>query len=405
MRARILVLTSTFPRWRGDREPGFVMALCARLTDEFDVHVLAPHAPGTARAEVIDGVAVTRYRYALARWEHLAYNGGILANLKRRPVLYLLVPLLLAAQIGAAVRLLRHRRYDLIHAHWLLPQGLAAALATRLARRPVPILCTAHGGDWFALRGRLARALKGWTLRRVDTLTVVSHTMADEARRSPVCSGRIELVPMGTDLEHLFTPPVAERPEGADLLFVGRLVEKKGLEHLVRALPEVLRTQPRATLTVVGAGPEEGRVRDLATQIGVIGRIRFLGSMAHHELPELYRQAALFVAPFVVAAGGDQEGFGLVLVEALGCECPVIASDLPAIRDIVLPDGTGMLVPPGNPQALAAAIITLLGDPERRRRLARAGRRHVFARYGWDASAAGYRQILRDRIAARHPPA
>lgn len=400
-RAKILVLTSTFPLHPDDGEPGFVMALCARLAEEFDVHVLAPHAPNAARSETMGRVTVTRYRYAPQRWERLAYGGGILANLKRCPALMPLVPLLIGAQIGAAVRLLRRGRYDLIHAHWLLPQGLAAVLATRLARRAVPVVCTAHGGDWFALRGRVAGALKRWTLRRLDTLTVVSRAMEAEARRSPAAPRRIERIPMGTDLEHRFTPPATPRPDSAELLFVGRLVEKKGLEHLIRALPAVLRAHPRTTLTVAGAGPEEAPARELAASLGVSEKVRFLGGLPHAELAALFRRATLFVAPFVVAAGGDQEGFGLVLVEALGCECPVLASDLPAVRDIVIPDRTGVLVPPANPQALAAAVVALLGDRGRRHRLARAGRDHVSAHYGWAASAAAYRTLLAQRIAAR----
>lgn len=397
-RAKILVLTSTFPRRAADAEPGFVMALCARLAEEFDVHVLAPHAPGAARSEVLDGIAVTRYRYAPVRWERLAYDGGILANLRRRPWLAALVPLLVGAQIGAAARLLRRGRYDLIHAHWLLPQGLAAVLATRLARRSIPVVCTAHGGDWFALRGRIAMAFKRWALRRVDTLTVVSRAMEEAVRRDGAVAKRLEIVPMGTDLTRRFTPPPAPRGAGLELLFVGRLVEKKGLEHLLRALPEILRARPEAKLTVAGRGPEEVRLRDLAARLGLGADIRFLGAVPHGELPALFRRATLFVAPFVVATGGDQEGFGLVLVEALGCECPVLTSDLPAVRDIVIPGQTGVLVPPGDPRALAEATVSLLADPTRRRRLASAGRRHVRAHFSWEASGAHYRRILREAI-------
>ena len=137
VRKKILVLTSTFPRWKDDVEPPFVYELSRRLNSKYSVHILAPHASGTAAEEYFDGMRVTRYRYFFPRWESLAYHGGILANLKQNPLRYLLIPFFLIGQLVALVRLLRNCRYDCIHAHWLIPQGLIAIIA-RLFVKAVP---------------------------------------------------------------------------------------------------------------------------------------------------------------------------------------------------------------------------------------------------------------------------
>ena len=118
-RKKVLVLTSTFPRWRGDKEPPFVFELSRRLTKNFDILVLAPHTQGARPLEEIGEIEVVRFRYCFEKLEHLAYDGGIVANLNKAKWRYLLVPLLLAGQFLALMRILGSHRIDVIHAHWI----------------------------------------------------------------------------------------------------------------------------------------------------------------------------------------------------------------------------------------------------------------------------------------------
>ncbi|MBP7233311.1 MAG: glycosyltransferase, partial [Syntrophaceae bacterium] len=147
-RPRVLVLTSTFPRWENDPEPAFVFELSRRLTEKFEVTVLSPRTPGSKRREDIAGLRVIRFPYFFNRWEKLAmHGGGILNQLKTNPVYYLMIPFFLLGQLWAVVRLLRNQRFDLIHAHWLIPQGFIAALSLLMTGKKIPLLCTSHGGD------------------------------------------------------------------------------------------------------------------------------------------------------------------------------------------------------------------------------------------------------------------
>jgi len=394
-RPRLLVLASTYPRWAGDHEPGFVHELARRLLDRFEVAVLTSRAPGASEHEWLDGVEVFRYRYAPRRWETLVYGGGIAMHLRNSPWKWLLVPGFVMAQVVAAARIARLRRVVLVHAHWLLPQGAVAWLLWRMRRVPRYVV-TSHGGDLYGFHGRLAQSLKRRVARDAASMTVVSTVMLDEARRIDLRPPRLEVIPMGADLQVRFVPDTAVPRSHNELLFVGRLVEKKGLSHLLDAMPQVLRSHPHTRLTIAGFGPLRDELENQARRLGVDGQVSFPGALPQAELPSLYRRAAMVVAPFVRAASGDQEGLPVVLMEAIGCGCPIVASDIPGVRDLAGEDSEDMLVPPGDVPALAAAITRLLDDPQHAATLAIARRAACLDRIDWSSVTAAYVSVLAD---------
>ena len=283
---RILVTTSTFPRWENDVEPSFVFELCRRLKENYRIHVLAPHAPGALLEEQFDTIQVTRYRYFFNGWERLAYQGGILANLKQQPLRFGLVPFFGLFQVGAILKLLRRYPFDLIHAHWLVPQGLCATLVRRLVNPAPPLLCTSHGGDLFGLNGELATRLKRCVLNDASAVTTVSQAMRDD--RCPPSGSiwkRFRSSRWGSICKiYLFLPKTGRMSKS--ILFVGRVVEKKGLRFLIEAMPAILEKHPDATLRVAGDGQELNVIKNLANNLGVAGRIQFLGAFANETLPE-----------------------------------------------------------------------------------------------------------------------
>ncbi len=394
-RKSLLVLTSTFPRWKDDTDPPFVYELCFRLKKHYDIHVLAPHYHGTALEEQLAGLQVTRFRYFISSWEFLAYGtgGGILAKLKRSPGYYGMIPFFFAGELISTIRILRSCRYDLIHAHWLIPQGIIAVIAIFLTSRRIPVLCTSHGGDLYGLKGRLLTRLKKWIIANLKALTVVSRSMREEVKRLGADHEKVHVVPMGTDLKNRFVPPGTRQNNGS-LLFVGRLVEKKGLRYLIDALPLILKKHPQASLRIAGDGPEKGTLQLQSKRLGINDHVRFLGAVKNKSLPDLYRTADVVVFPSVIAGGGDREGFGLVLVEALGCECATVVTDLPAMQDIIVDGKTGFVVPQKNVQKLAEKIVSLLDDPEMGRSVGKEGRRFVVKRYDWDKITRQYAALI-----------
>ena len=394
-REKVLVLASTFPRWPGDSEPPFVFELCRRLSTRLDVQVLAPHAPGAKTEENMDGVVVKRYWYFWPRFQSLAYEGGIMSRLRRNRARYLQVPFFFAAQLIAVIMTLRREKIDVVHAHWIIPQGIVAALAKSVFGAQTPILCTTHGGDLFGLRGRAFQHIKRFVLMRCDALTVVSHAMRAPALYLGASEKKIKVISMGVDLRDRFVPS-GEIRRGRQLLFVGRLVEKKGLTYLLQAMPKVLSRHQDTKLVVAGSGPEESDLRAEAARLGVAKAVEFLGAISNQALPPLYQEAAVVVFPSVTARDGDQEGFGLVLAEALGCEAPVVISDLDAMRDMVTDGVSGFVVPQKDACALAAKIIHLLDNPRTGQQFGRAGREHVLRQFDWKTIADEYAELLLD---------
>lgn len=395
---KLLVLSSTYPRWKDDSEPGFTHALCSRLATTFEVHVVCPHAPDTPIESTMNGIYIHRFRYAPAILETLVQGGGIVNNLKHHLWKWLLLPSFFIGLGWKTWKISRDIRPDCIHAHWIIPQGLILSAIQGMQRRAVPFLLTSHGGDLYGLKGPVFDKLKCFVLRRASAITVVSNAMLHEALRLGAAPETCTVLPMGVDFEGLFTPGAIEERQAGEILFVGRLVEKKGLRYLLEAMPEVLADSAHAHLTIAGFGPEEPALRILAQQLNITRHVTFLGAIPQSELPSLYQRATLFVAPFIEAADGDKEGLGLVTVEALACGCPVIVGDMPVLDDILSPAESDLRVDPRQREILARRINKALASPVQGYERALEIRQRLILTMGWPSIANSYAKLLRSLI-------
>lgn len=284
---------------------------------------------------------------------------------------------------------LRATRPDVIHAHFWM-SGWAA-----LQARPVgvPVVQTFHALGVVKQRHQGAadtspadrQAVERLLCRSVDGIVATCSDEAAELGRLGASPDVIDVVPCGVDLRRFSPPdppPAPRRGNGPHrLLMVGRLVPRKGLEEAVQALAAV----PDAELLIAG-GPDrahihrdEGahRVMAAADEAAVADRVRLLGRVARPDIPGLLRSADIVVCP------PWYEPFGIVPLEAMACGRPVVATAVGGMLDTVAHGVTGLLVPPRHPAALAAAIVDLLDDPQRRIRMGRAGRQRVLERYSW----------------------
>jgi len=392
---KILVLTSTYSRCRDDTEPKFVDNLCQNLSRDNVIHVIAPHAKGIPTEEILDGVQVFRFRYCFESWQTLAYNGGILPNIKQNRLRLLLVPLFIVSQLMLAIRLVRKNRYDIIHAHWIIPQGLVALLARQFDRHRPAVVLTSHGGDLFALRGTLLSWLKKSITHRADALTVVSSAMQQKALEMELNDERdISIIPMGVDSQRAFTPP-PQHVDRRGLLFVGRLVDKKGIEYLLRALPQVLASHPDESLTVIGDGPLKQSLVALGETLNITEHLTFTGALTNRDIPHYLQTSAIAIFPSVVTDSGDQEGTPVAIMEALACGCPTIVADYPGVRDVISDNETGLLVAGKSPEGIADAILTLLNNQDIRLHLSRNGRQQVQVQYDWRVISDKFMSLFR----------
>lgn len=384
---RLVVLSSTFPRWEGDAQPSFVFDLCRRLADEFAVTVLAPHAKGAAELERWGKLDIVRFRYGADSSEQLCYGSGMFSNLRKRPWNIVHFPKFLISQGRALRKLLATGGGPVVvHAHWLLPQGWVAARV--LSNSAVPLLVTAHGSDVMKIKGPWFDWLHRQTVSRAQAVAVVGPTVA--ARVQGELGGapnRLHLLPMGVDVR-FFVPSNDERREDS-LLFVGRLVREKGVAVLIAAFALLRKMRPSLRLIIAGDGEDAARLRKLSEHLEIAENVLFTGWCSKEILRALYQEATFCVLP------SENEGFGLAAAEALACGCPVLATDLPAFR--LMDGGAGAIrFCPGahNASRLASEMASLLDQPVIRRQMSSVAARRA-EEFSAERLAERYAQLIR----------
>lgn len=383
----VLFLTHSFPRSEGDAAGSFLLRLAIALrAEDVNVRVVAPAAAGLPAAEEIAGIRVERFRYAPRRYEKLAYTGNMARDVASSWSARLALVGFLGSDFLHAVRARRSFEPQVVHAHWWFPNGVVGTWVGGLAR--IPLVTTLHGTDVRLARSvGVAKPLFGHVLRHSAAVTTVSHWLKEETEAlAPGVNPTVAPMPVATDL---FGPGSSR--DGQRLLFVGRLMPQKGLEHLLHALA-LMKTQ--ASLDIVGDGPSRASLEQLAKQLEVAQRIRWHGQVSQSELPSFYQRTAAVVVPSI------DEGLGLVAVEALLCETPVVAFDSGGLRDVIQHNKTGLLVKPGDRAALAGALDELLARDGRGSELGRAGRIYALSAFAPESAARRYASIYRQVLGA-----
>ena len=400
---RVLFLTSNYPRWRDDTTTPFVHDLAAGLvTRGWAVTVLAPHAPEAARSEVLDGVRVHRFRYMLPeRAQSLCYGGGALVNLRQSGGAKFQAPALVLAEWAATARRLATGA-DILHAHWALPQGFVAAATPR---QQIPRVLTVHGGDVYGLRGGLVDRFSRFALRHADRVTVGSA--ATEAVVRDLAGPRVQLrrVPIGVDVGRRPRAEVVDevrrdhrRGGGPLLVFVGRVVEEKGVEDVVEAVALLAPDLPDVSAVIAGTGQHVERVRARASRLGVADRVHLPGWVPPADVPSWFAAADVAVAPSRIGPGGWTEGQGLSIIEAMAAGRPVVSTTTGGIPETITDGETGILVPPADPAALAAAVRTLVASPARAADIGRRASESVAARFSHEASVSRFESVYRELL-------
>jgi len=293
-----------------------------------------------------------------------------------------------AAGLCVARRLLRAERYDVVHVIFSLPTGVMLLLL-RLGGVPVVVSlrgCNVPGYDPtqrpVERAHRVLRPLTRWIWRRADRVIAVSESLGRLARHT-LPELRYAVIPNGVDLGRFRPRLRPARPhERVRCLAVARLVERKGLSHLIRAV--ALQERGRVELEIVGSGPEEAALRALAAELGVADLVTFTGPLDRAAVAQRYREADLF------ALACCDESSGSVFAEAMASGLPIVGSAAGGIPELVRDGRNGLLVPPGDAPALAAAIRRLAESPRTRVEMGRRNRADAEERLSWE------------RITARH---
>ena len=301
----------------------------------------------------------------------------------------------LLSSLICAPLLARKWRPDGTVAFFTLPCGPAAWLLRVMFK--VPWVVSLRGGDVPGFLPRQIGAYHRWTkpfiigLWRQAAAVVANSEGLAELARLAAPGLPIQMLPNGVDTNRYQPAPIGERktsgPETLRLLFVGRIVHQKGLDLLFNALA----TQPvTVTADIIGDGPERAELVRQAADLGITNRVRFLGWLSREALSVHLQAADAFVFP------SREEGMPNAVLEAMACGLPVIATDVRGMGEVVMDGETGWLVPLEDPTALVAALEQCRHDPECRQQRGAAGRRRAEIRFGWRATALGYRDLLAD---------
>lgn len=390
---RLCFLTSSYPRFAGDGAGSFVASLAAEAVRQgHSVEVVAPYDPAIAPRSEPDGLVVHRFRYAPSGGLCLAGHARSLqADIRLRWVVPLLMPGFCLAMLSAVTRLHREAPFDLLHAHWVVPAGFVGALVAR--HLGVPLVISLHGSDVYVIErhplyARAARHAFG----RAGHVIACSGDLRDRARRRGLSPSASSVIPYGVDAERYARGDgEAMRRRlglGSDALVIGalgRLVHKKGFRYLLEALPPLLGAMPEARCVIGGDGDLREELESSAASLDVSDRVLFTGHVDWQETPDFYRMCDVVAVPSVVDDLGNVDGLPNVVLEAMASGRCVVASRVGGIPSVLEDGRTGILVEPGDPAALGAALGRVVRDVDLRARLGESARAHVAERLQWSA--------------------
>ena len=408
---KVAVLAHSFPRFRGDTHGPFVKRLSEEIAGlGHEVHVLVPFDP-ELRDDPQTPLHIHSFRYIWPdRWHLLGYSRTLRRDVAMRFSAWFQSPLYFLFAERALRRLVRREGIELVHAHWLLPNGF---VASRVARSTgVPFAVTLHGSDIFmAERNPLFQAMARRTLTDARHVTSCSGDLRDRLlalghpEEAAEDADKVLLVANGTDLAGEGDGEAAGKGElleklgieaGQRLIVgVGRMVDKKGFRYLLEAAPELLSAHPDARIVLGGDGDLLDELQAQAASLGIGDKVDFPGRLEHPEVLELIDAAEVFVMPSVRDERGNIDGLPIVVLEAMAAGKPLVATSV-AGMPLAVDDGiSGVLVPEKDPESLRTAVAELLDDRQKARTMGDAARDKVVSQLNWAAVAGRHDELYR----------
>lgn len=403
---KVLVIGSVYPRFQNDAEVPWLRTSIKQLKENgVEIEVLAPSYKGL-KSHTIDGTRVHRFRYAPKNWEILTHEEGAPSKMANKPWLQLLAIPYIISGFFKCLKICKKWKPDIIHAHWPFPHAYIALGAAKLFR--IPLVLNFHGAELLLIRKhKWVKPLLHYAIGRAQAVFANSSFTAHKIK--DIRNVSVEWSPYGTTLKSCSQPTVVHF-EGDDksqahsvngkfkILFVGRHIERKGICYLIEAANYL---DPRKfEIRIVGTGDLTNDLKHQASELPTAAcPIIFTGKLSPENLEKEYQTANVFVLPAIVDHKGDTEGLGVVLIEAMELNLPIVASNVGGIPDVVINNQSGILVPEKNAKALAEAFIHLEQSPELVNSLLHGARKRIQDCFTWEGiiqrQIAIYKRIVR----------
>jgi len=379
---KIASIVTSFPRNEKDVLIPWIIKLIQLLKEkDVETEVFTSSYCGR-KDETREKIKVRRFRYFFKRWEDLSHDVSVPEKLKSNPLYFLILPFFMFFGLIAAFRFGKKTDLDIIHVHFPFPLALFGIAMKIGSKKPMIVSC--HGSEVnMARKYMIFRVLFRFMMKYAEIITVNSNYMKN--RVQDILKDReVVVIPMGSGIqneERAFNDIVNKKKK---ILFVGRLIELKGVSYLIEAFHKL--DPNKYELNLVGDGPERERLNDLAQQEEVFPnhKVKFHGSLKGAALEEMYKNADVFILPSIVDKQGYTEGLGTVLLEAISYDVPVIGTNVGGIPDIVVNGETGILVPEKDSQMITEAIERIFEDTGFTDKMIKNAKKYTAERFSWN---------------------
>ncbi len=397
----ISVITSSYPRFVGDSVAPFVKSLSEAIADRgHDVIVIAPY-DAIAVPDTSKKIIVKRFKYIFHDKFHImGHSRSLKDDAKLRPFVYILLPLYIFFGSLCLYKNVRRQKSDVIHAHWVLPGGLIAALVGLLTK--TPFIISLHGSDIYVANRNIAfKWVTEWIFRRAKYVTACSQELFDQAE-SLGAKGKIKLIAWGAD-PNRFKPldnksdvrkQYGWKNDELVICSLGRMVSKKGFDRLITAFA-TLRDKKNLKLVIGGEGPLKKDLITQTFQLGLKNKVEFPGNISWCDVGNFLGAADLFVLPSVRDKSGNIDGLPTVLLEAMACGLACVATNIGGVSLVIKNYENGVIFDTKIDNELKSILEDLLFDREKREELGNNARRSVVDLYNWSNVSNQFDQIIK----------
>lgn len=394
----VILITHSYPRFKGDWRSNFIEALAnGYQRNGALVTVLVPNTVGWQRtAEPSPGIRLHTYNYLpRKRWQVFGYGDAMKGDLHVNPLHALMLPCMILCGALQLRRLLRAQGANFVQAHWAIPNTLIALLGRFLSGTKVPVFTSFPGSDVTAItRAKVFGKLLARWIARSDFLSCNSSDLKEDLVLAGIPRDRIDLVIYGVDAQAMHFDAAARSrirtafgysDDDVVLLCIGRFVAKKGFATAIKAMPTILARHPNAKLLLIGSGLLEQEYHNLIKDAATAAAIHMPGEVDPACLKDYYSASDIFLMP---SERHPSDGLNVVVVEAMACARPIVASSVGGNDLVVFENVNGFLHKAGDADALALALDPLIVDGAQRMAMGKKSRQLVDERFSWPAIAA-----------------
>ncbi|MCB2214118.1 glycosyltransferase [bacterium] len=402
---KISVLTSSYPRFKGDGTAPFVRSISEALAKRgHKIEIVAPYDI-SVRDDLDSELKVHRFKYTWPKSLHIMGHARTLkADVNLNPLAFLLLPFFLLASIIKLTQVSRKMGAEAIHAHWVLPNGFAAAIASKILK--IPFVISLHGSDIFmADRNFLFRAVARWIFNQCSFVTACSQELKERALK---INNKIDiqLIPWGADpnvfkpVEHKNSLREKYHWQENEIIIstLGRMVYKKGFDQLIRIAKELENIDNPVKIVIGGSGPLEDSLKSMAKDEKVLDLVLFPGRIPWNEVPVFFAASDIFVLPSRRDKAGNLDGLPTVLLEAMSCGLPSVANDIGGVNLVIKDHINGILNHQPNLSTLKAGLMELINEKTMRIRIGQNARRSVVTEFNWEKISQNIEGLLMNAI-------